>query len=273
MSALLAAADASAGNDVLISFKTGAIAEMVTTTLRIARLYFVFALLICYLVEWVGKSPDAPRDYAGCTWRSQPQGPQVSGSDGSKTGSPGQTASRGASQALLLAPVAESSVATVAKTLGCAAAFEACALVGIIAVGIPAVVQDAKNVGSNPPSPVATEPSTGAPLGEQPTAPAAQPEAGGAGSMSRGPRDPGTAGGPKPSPKFETPTNPPQDPPTILPPGHSVRVMGPTAQYPNGYWVQTNEHGQPVDPSTNKPPSNVTQAQSRAQTHVPLPAK
>jgi hypothetical protein len=68
--ALLAAADASAANDILISFKTGAIAEMVTTTLRIARLYFVFALLVGYLVEWAGKSPGAPRDYAGCTWRS-----------------------------------------------------------------------------------------------------------------------------------------------------------------------------------------------------------
>ena len=67
---LLAATDPSVANDVLISFKTGAIAEMVTTTLRIARLYFVFALLIGYLVEWTGKSPDAPRDYAGCTWRS-----------------------------------------------------------------------------------------------------------------------------------------------------------------------------------------------------------
>src|SRR5438874_1394510 len=43
---------------------------MVTTTLRIARLYFVFAMLVGYLVEWVGKSPAAPRDYAGCTWRS-----------------------------------------------------------------------------------------------------------------------------------------------------------------------------------------------------------
>lgn len=66
MSALLAVT----GSDALISFKTGAIAEMVATTLRIARLYFIFAMLIAYLVEWAGKSPGAPRDYAGCTWRS-----------------------------------------------------------------------------------------------------------------------------------------------------------------------------------------------------------
>jgi len=67
---LLALADGAGANDVLISFKTGAIAEMVTTTLQIARRYFVFAMLAGYVVEWVGKSPDAPRDYAGCTWRS-----------------------------------------------------------------------------------------------------------------------------------------------------------------------------------------------------------
>ncbi|HYV49932.1 MAG TPA: hypothetical protein VFA20_33985 [Myxococcaceae bacterium] len=78
---------------------------------------------------------------------------------------------------------------------------------------------------------------------------------------------------PKPSPKFESPTNPPQEPPAQLRPGHSVRVMPPTEQYPSGYWVETNEYGQPVDPSTGKPPGNVTQAQARAQTHVPLPPK
>ena len=79
------------------------------------------------------------------------------------------------------------------------------------------------------------------------------------------------SGAPRPSPNFLEPTNPPQAPPTDLPPGYSVRVMGPTEQYPDGYWVETNENGQPVDPSTGKPPSNVTRPQARAMTHVRLP--
>ncbi|WP_306591895.1 RHS repeat-associated core domain-containing protein [Geothrix sp. 21YS21S-4] len=80
-------------------------------------------------------------------------------------------------------------------------------------------------------------------------------------------------GAPKPSPQFETPTNPAQPPPTSLPEGHSVRVMPGTKQYPNGYWVQTNANGQPVNPATGKPPANVTRPQARAQVHVPLPPK
>ena len=83
----------------------------------------------------------------------------------------------------------------------------------------------------------------------------------------------GGKGAPKPSPDFETPTNAPQDPPNQLKPGHNVRVTGPTEQYPDGYWVETNAAGQPIDPSTGKPPSNVTRAGSRARTHVPLPPK
>ena len=74
-------------------------------------------------------------------------------------------------------------------------------------------------------------------------------------------------GNPKPAQNFEPPTNPPQQPPTDLPPGHTIRKMGPTEQYPNGYWRQYNEHGQPVNPSTGKPPGNVTRAGS-ARKHM-----
>ena len=81
----------------------------------------------------------------------------------------------------------------------------------------------------------------------------------------------GTKGPPKSPKNFVPPTNPPQLPPATLPEGHSVRVMPPTADYPNGYWVQTNPYGQPVNPATGKPPSNVTRPESRSQTHVPLP--
>lgn len=59
----------------------------------------------------------------------------------------------------------------------------------------------------------------------------------------------GASSGPQPSPNLIEPTNPPQYPPSEgeLPPGHSVRAMGPTGQYPDGYWIQTNAGGQPVD--------------------------
>jgi hypothetical protein len=80
-----------------------------------------------------------------------------------------------------------------------------------------------------------------------------------------------TKGATKPSPNFQTPTNAAQPAPTNLPPGHSVRIGPPTEQYPDGYWKQYNQDGQPIDPSTGKPPGNVARAQSRAMTHVPLP--
>ena len=78
---------------------------------------------------------------------------------------------------------------------------------------------------------------------------------------------------PSPAPNFIPPTNPPQFPPTNLPPGHTIRQMPPTEQYPNGYWRQYNQNGQPVDPSTGKPPGNVTSAEARARTHICLPPK
>jgi hypothetical protein len=84
---------------------------------------------------------------------------------------------------------------------------------------------------------------------------------------------PSPRGEPKPSPNFETPTNAPSQPPKSLPEGHSVRVGAPTQEYPNGYWRQYNAGGQPVNPSTSKPPSNVTKPQFNAQTHVPLPPR
>jgi len=79
------------------------------------------------------------------------------------------------------------------------------------------------------------------------------------------------SGDAKQSPSFLPATHAPQPPLEQLPPGHGVRIMPPAPGYGNGYWVETNKHGQPVDPTTGKPVPNVTRPEARSRTHVPLP--
>jgi hypothetical protein len=73
--------------------------------------------------------------------------------------------------------------------------------------------------------------------------------------------------GPKPSPNFVKPTNPPQHPPASIPFGTRIFRGKPTQQYPNGYWKIEKFDGQGwqrLDPRTMKPGPH-------PDTHIPFP--
>jgi RHS repeat-associated protein len=82
---------------------------------------------------------------------------------------------------------------------------------------------------------------------------------------------------------FLPPTNPPGFPPGAGEPyfedgavwgpgpnGSRYLYGGADSRYPNGYWRQ-QVGNQYVDPSTGKPPGNVSRAEFNARTHVPMP--
>jgi hypothetical protein len=53
--------------------------------------------------------------------------------------------------------------------------------------------------------------------------------------------------------------------------GFTIRPGPAKPGYPDGYWRLYNQYNQPVNPSTMKPPGNVTKPEFEAQTHVPYP--
>jgi RHS repeat-associated protein len=76
---------------------------------------------------------------------------------------------------------------------------------------------------------------------------------------------------PKAPKNFVEPTNPPQLPPSQVPPGQTLEIGPKTPQYPDGYWRQINSQGQAIDPSTGKVPNASTGPEYESKTHVPLP--
>lgn len=67
---LIAAVGGDALQTLWISFKSGAIDDLLHVTLRIARQYVMLLVLVGYLVEYLSTSPTQAKDFAGCTWRT-----------------------------------------------------------------------------------------------------------------------------------------------------------------------------------------------------------
>lgn len=106
--------------------------------------------------------------------------------------------------------------------------------------------------------------------------------------LGAGPRDsqgaPVGAGSPKDPQTFIEPSNPTANPSTWGEPwvdqkgatwyhgddGSNIRIGNPKNGYPDGYW-RAYKGNQAINPSTGKPPGNVSKAQFNADTHVRLP--